>query len=261
MATKSQKFDKKTKKTGPLITKPLSYKLLLYIGFILREAGFLLSYKSVNQALSLYSQDIYHENTLRKEMSILRKLGFLEEKTYYRRPYPALTQKGRLEIKTRLSYQKLDPWDGKWRMVIFDIPETERRLRWGIRHKLSELGFGQIQKSAYISPYPYLGAVSRYASNLGIRQCLRLIEISKIDDEKKLVSDTWDLDELNKKYINYLKKAQIKKDKFWAFEAKILEEEFKTIYESDPKLPEEFLPVNWAGALAYKKFKEISNSY
>ena len=262
MTTKQPKNKPKQAKKRPVFDKPLSYKLLLYIGYILAETSYLLKYKSINQAFNTYYQDSYKENYLRKEMSVLRSLGLIEEKTYYRRPYPSLTQKGRLEIKTHLNYHKLDPWDGKWRMVIFDIPEKDRRLRWGVRHKLAELGFGQIQKSAYISPYPYLGVLSRYASTLGVRQYLRLLEVSKIDDEKKLVEKTWDLERVNRRYESFLTKAQIpQNDTFWPLKAKMYEEEFKAIYNSDPKLPEEFLPENWAGVKSYKKFKEISNSY
>ena len=44
-------------------------------------------------------------------------------------------------------------WDGKWRLVIFDIPETKRRVRDALRRKLKELGFLEFQKSVFVHPY------------------------------------------------------------------------------------------------------------
>ena len=44
-------------------------------------------------------------------------------------------------------------WDGKWRAVIFDVPE---KFRWGrdsLRKKLRELGFRELQKSVFVFPY------------------------------------------------------------------------------------------------------------
>ncbi len=45
-------------------------------------------------------------------------------------------------------------WDGKWRMVLFDIPEARRKVRDALRKKLKELGFLEFQKSVFIFPYP-----------------------------------------------------------------------------------------------------------
>lgn len=235
---------------------------MIYIGFVLPVKGFEFAYETIQQLLKANDKKHYHLSTLRKEYSNLKREGLIETKTRYRKSVPILTQKGKLTIKTRLPFKTYGIWDGKWRMVIFDIPETERKYRWALRDKLTQLGFGKIQKSAYISPYPLLGSINRFSSELGIRQYLRFIEISKIDDEKKLVEKTWDLEKINDNYRNFINKVlQIKKDICWPFLAKKLEQEFVSIYETDPHLPEKFLPVNWIGKGAYKTFKEISNSY
>ncbi|MGD0576749.1 MAG: hypothetical protein ABSA74_01610 [Candidatus Staskawiczbacteria bacterium] len=67
-----------------------------------------------------------------------------------------LTEKGKMRILTynfneiKIS-QKV--WDGKWRAVIFDIPEKFRRGRDALRKKLKELGFREFQKSVFVFPY------------------------------------------------------------------------------------------------------------
>ena len=44
-------------------------------------------------------------------------------------------------------------WDGKWRMVAFDIPEKKRNARNVLRGMLRRVGFFQLQKSLMIFPY------------------------------------------------------------------------------------------------------------
>lgn len=66
-----------------------------------------------------------------------------------------LTSKGRIEvIKIVLKKKtKKKKWDGKWRGVIFDIPETNRRDRRFLRNELKLMGFKEVQKSVWVSPY------------------------------------------------------------------------------------------------------------
>lgn len=45
-------------------------------------------------------------------------------------------------------------WDGKWRILIFDIPEKRRRARQHIRVMLRSAGFERIQDSVWLYPFP-----------------------------------------------------------------------------------------------------------
>ena|SRR3989344_4680130 len=57
--------------------------------------------------------------------------------------------------KTRLKNLKLKnkKWDGKWRVVIFDIPKELNKNRDRIRNRLKMLGFYMMQKSVFVMPY------------------------------------------------------------------------------------------------------------
>jgi DNA-binding transcriptional regulator PaaX len=52
-----------------------------------------------------------------------------------------------------LEIKKPKIWDGKWRMVIFDIPEKFRDGRVALSQKLKEMGFYRLQKSVFVYPY------------------------------------------------------------------------------------------------------------
>lgn len=243
------------------LNQPLKYKLLCYIAYCLAD-GHIFSYLDAKQIIRKCFSETYEISTLRKEYSLLKRDGLIELKTHYRKSYPILTQLGRLEIKTRLPYKQYGPWDGKWRMVAFDIPERARKERLILVRELLKLGFAPIQKSAFISAHPLLGVVGRFTTNLGIRQHLRLYDVEKIDNEKETMEAVWNLKEINGRYLSFVHRAKIKmSDKYWPLSAKRLEQEFVAIYTNDPHLPTEFLPANWAGQKAYLKFKAISNSY
>jgi Phenylacetic acid-responsive transcriptional repressor len=67
-----------------------------------------------------------------------------------------LTEKGRLKsLDCRLNdiKNKKEKWDGKWRMVAFDIPEKYRQGRNALRDKLKSIGFRELQKSVLVAPY------------------------------------------------------------------------------------------------------------
>lgn len=78
----------------------------------------------------------------------LRENGLVEliddEKLIYR-----LTDSGKdraLWIKIKMENE---PWDGKWRLIIWDIPEKRRIARDLLRYKLKVLGFNRLQKSVW----------------------------------------------------------------------------------------------------------------
>jgi CRISPR/Cas system-associated endoribonuclease Cas2 len=58
--------------------------------------------------------------------------------------------------------------DGKWRLIIFDIPEQRKRDREALRRKLLELGFIRLQDSVFASPYPCKEEIDFLANYLAV---------------------------------------------------------------------------------------------
>lgn len=56
------------------------------------------------------------------------------------------------QAKAALSNQK-KKWDGRWRMVVFDVPERRRRIRTRLRAVMLEIGFARLQDSVWVYPY------------------------------------------------------------------------------------------------------------
>lgn len=52
-----------------------------------------------------------------------------------------------------LSLKTKKRWDKKWRIVLFDIPESKKKIRDALRRKLKQIGFLEFQKSVFIYPF------------------------------------------------------------------------------------------------------------
>ena len=46
------------------------------------------------------------------------------------------------------------PWDGQWRLVLFDVPTGQNSQRERLRRYLRDKGFGYLQNSVWIRPDP-----------------------------------------------------------------------------------------------------------
>ncbi len=100
-----------------------------------------------------------------------------------------LTQKGKMKALTfQFSAMKLKNslWDGKWRTIIFDIPEKKRVERDALRRKLKELGFQELQKSVFIFPYECRDEMDFVIEFFQLRKFVRYGILSEIDNDLHL---------------------------------------------------------------------------
>lgn len=68
-----------------------------------------------------------------------------------------LTEKGEQKLRMLENYgfkfEKPRKWDGKWRILIFDIKINRNNTRDKLRRTLKAIGFIQLQKSVWVFPY------------------------------------------------------------------------------------------------------------
>lgn len=79
--------------------------------------------------------------------------------------------------------------DGVWKLVIFDIPEKQKKIRTVLRAKLKQLHFKKWQNSIWISPFALDKDIEEEFQELAKRFFVRLIrvqDINRIDDLEKL---------------------------------------------------------------------------
>ena len=88
----------------------------------------------------------------------LEQAGLVTVHGAYKDRRAELTEKGRKAIEHIEfgEYKIPEPafWDGKWRVLIFDISERRRRVRNQLRRLLQGKGFFRLQDSVWVHPYP-----------------------------------------------------------------------------------------------------------
>lgn len=77
-------------------------------------------------------------------------------------------------------------WDKLWRLVIFDIPEKKRAFRNILRSHLKTIGFIELQKSAFIFPFPCEKEIACLTELYNATSFIRVATIQTIDNEKTL---------------------------------------------------------------------------
>lgn len=100
-----------------------------------------------------------------------------------------LTSKGKREAKilnllgNSIYFKKPKRWDKKWRLVIFDIPEKDRLFRNILREHLRNLKFFKLQKSVFLSPYPFEKPILELTDLYSANRYVRVITADKINND------------------------------------------------------------------------------
>ena len=131
-----------------------------------------------NGSYEQYRQTAYH----------LRRKGYLKIQTNPSgEKFLKLTKKGEIELlMTKTWLDKSRPWDGKWRMIIFDIPEGANEKRDKLRRLLRANDFIKLQASVYVSPYVLNRDAIVYLKKTGLIEYIRIGRLEELDDDADL---------------------------------------------------------------------------
>jgi len=154
--------------------------------FLSQNSIKILSRVKQEQKINVYSfiKQYYKTDSYRKtytQIYALEKRGYLEKYKHKDLEYLRITEKGEMAIST-LKKER----DGKWKMIIFDIPEQRREARDYLRTKLKQLGFKKWQNSIWVTPYRISPALEEELYLLGQKFFVRLITIDKINNDSDL---------------------------------------------------------------------------
>lgn len=114
------------------------------------------------------------KSELSQAIKRLRERGLIETKLNQNEILIKLSQAGKESIR----FNKVinEPWDGKWRIVIFDIPETHKSVRNLFRRRLKDWEFRIFQKSVWISKLNMTKELRQFIKKLGIERWVSVIE-------------------------------------------------------------------------------------
>lgn len=113
----------------------------------------------------------------------LKKLisdGYVKENISNGKKYFTLTTRGKLRYQS-LKDRKPKRWDGKWRIVSFDVYEKNRSKRNLLRKELQAYGFQMLHQSMWVYPYPCDEYVALLKSDLSFGKNVQYMLVDYID--------------------------------------------------------------------------------
>jgi phenylacetic acid degradation operon negative regulatory protein len=236
--------------------------------------------------LCLWSADILLRPTFRNltasyegwayRNGLLPRLSLLEQKQLLERN-PAeprdrlyrLTAEGRLHALGGRDPQERwsRKWDGRWRLVLFDVPVTHNHDRKRLRRYLAQRGFGYLQNSVWITPDALDQEMKSLIGGKINVQSLIFMEARPCagESDEEIVAGAWDFERINGLYsrllqlLNQCDNATVRNTsgksllRWLALER----EAWLAAISSDPLLPERILPANYLGKIAWSRRKEV----
>lgn len=101
-------------------------------------------------------------------------------------PVVKITQKGKSRLlKYDLENLKLDEssWDGRWRLVIYDIPKIKKGQSELFRETLKRLEMLKLQKSVYLTPFKCKNEIEYLRQVLGIGNEVQILTVGNLENE------------------------------------------------------------------------------
>ena len=134
-----------------------------------------------------------NQQNFNRSIRCLAKEKLVEERTLANGAFSlVLTPKGKRQavilniLGSSIKFKKPKSWDGKWRIVIFDIPEKDRLFRDILREHLYRLEFFKLQQSVFVSPHPFEKPILDLVSVYAAEPYVRVITAIKIDNVARL---------------------------------------------------------------------------
>jgi len=212
-----------------------------------------------------------YRNGLMRQVATLERQQFLErdatapDDRLYR-----LTAQGRLHVLGGRDpeAQWARPWDGQWRLVLFDVPTGQNAQRERLRRYLRDKGFGYLQNSVWISPDPLTAEREVLGGGKINVESLILLEARPCagESDAEMVAGAWDFERINRRYARHLKILEERPGNALGniAAAKALlrwsateREAWVDAVINDPLLPGRILPSDYLGQQAWRRRVEV----
>lgn len=125
------------------------------------------------------------EESVRAARKRLIEEGLITEKS----GMLSITKTGERELRMLdpRAYQLKKPkkWDGRWRVLIFDIPEKRKNIRLKLRLTLRTIGFVRLQDSVWIYPYECDDFVALLKTDFRIGKDLLYMIVDSLEGDQR----------------------------------------------------------------------------
>ncbi|WP_249597114.1 phenylacetic acid degradation operon negative regulatory protein PaaX [Peribacillus frigoritolerans] len=232
----------------------------------------------IGSLIRLLKEFGHNEQGVRVAVSRMVKQGWIQSEKQGNKSYYFLTDRGvqRMdEAANRIYKMKPNEWDGKWRILMYTIPEDKRQLRDDLRKELLWSGFGSFSSGCWISPNDLEKQINRLIEKYDIDEYVDFFisEYKGPKENQSLIEKSWQLEEIENKYEEFIEKYSKQfivhqsiisrgemSDADCFVERTNLVHEYRKFLFIDPGLPKELLPSKWNGnhaALLFSQYYQV----
>src|SRR5207249_465239 len=169
----------------------------------------MLAHPTFRNLTDSYESWAYRNGLLRQAVTLQRRRLLERDTSATENRLYRLTTEGRLHVLGGRDPEErwARPWDGQWRLVLFDVPTKQNTQRDRLRRYLRDKGFGYLQNSVWINPDPLdqerqiLGE-----GNINV-ESLVLLEARPCagESDAQIVTGAWNFEQINRRYARHLK--------------------------------------------------------
>jgi phenylacetic acid degradation operon negative regulatory protein len=207
----------------------------------------------------------------RAALSRLSRRGVLESSKVGRHTYYGLTAEASGVVREnvhrlRAFGERQEPWDGRWTVAAFSLPEDLRDVRHTVRSRLRWLGFAPLYDGMWVSPRPVAEAARRVFAELGVLASTVLtttVDARRSDPRPPMAA--WDLTEVRGQYEEFVAttaplRERVRAGRVTGSEALVARMTLLNAWwrfpSLDPDLPLDLLPERWPRRAARDLFAE-----
>ncbi len=152
--------------------------------------------------------------------------------------------------------RQVEQWDGRWLVLAVSVPETQRQLRHRLRTRLTWAGLGSPLPGLWVTPDAGKEKeVAAAVAELGVEAYSFTGAYGLVGDQQRVVSTAWQLDEVERRYTDFLAAFADPDAGEGAFAAQVaLVQSWRRFPFLDPALPAALLPSTWPGPAAAALF-------
>lgn len=232
----------------------------------------------IGSLIRLLEEFGHNEQSVRVAVSRMVKQGWIQSERVGNKSNYFLTPRGESrmeEAAKRIFKLKAHEWDGKWRMIMYTIPEEKRHIRDELRKELLWSGFGSFSNGCWISPNDLAKEVRVLIEKYDIGEYVDLFlsEYRGPQENRSLVEKSWPMAEIEAKYDEFIStyskryiihqsamaNGQMSNAECFVERANLVHEYRKFLF-TDPGLPKELLPDMWIGdhaALLFAQYYKL----
>jgi phenylacetic acid degradation operon negative regulatory protein len=196
------------------------------------------------------------ENYIEKEISVSGDNSRQENNCYH------LTEKGFATLCLEFPFFRFlkEKWDGQWRVISYEIPESKREIRDRLRREMQGWGLGPWHRSFWLTPHPIIENLRQLVSGKEEEKYIQAFEANHVfGDRETLIEKVWEKTKVDRSYRELFKKwheilssQEEKLEKMKKIIASYIE-----VLRIDPGLPQELIGKNWIGFEGWNIYKEI----